>query len=126
MSVESFPALTSREVASIVGTVSAGMEYPDERSMLAAAARAALSSAIEPGDTDAALLVGSFGPLPTLRAVIGETSPQTVRAALRDAGSPALLPIDRLRDALDRWRGRLLGRRSTLRWNAAPASARGS
>jgi len=107
MSVESFPALTSREVASIVGTVSAGMEYPDEPSMLAAAARAALSSAIEPGDTDAALLVASFGPLPTLRAVIGDTSPQTVRAALRDTGSPALLPIDRLRDALDRWRGRL-------------------
>ncbi|MFE4469633.1 DNA-processing protein DprA [Leifsonia sp. NPDC056824] len=107
MSAETFPGLTSREIAALVGRVSTDMEYPDESSMLAAAARAALSSAIEPGDTDAALLVGAFGPLPTLNAVIGDTSPQSVRAALRNTGSPALPPIDRLRDALDRWRGRL-------------------
>ena len=107
MSDGMFPGLTSREVASVVGRVAPVIDYPDEPSMVAAAARAALSSAIEPGDTDAALLVGALGALPTLRAVIGDTSPQSVSAALRDAGPPALLPIDRLRDALDRWRGRL-------------------
>ncbi|QNE34480.1 DNA-processing protein DprA [Leifsonia shinshuensis] len=107
MTRETFPGLTSQEVASLVRDVSTGIPYPDESAVVAAATRAALSAACEPGDTDAALLVGSIGAPATLRSVIGDTSPQSVRAALSDAGAPALPPIDRLRDALDRWRSRL-------------------
>ena len=107
MSVTGFPGLTQRDIATLVGDVSVGSPYPDEPSMTAAAARAALSAAFEPGDTDAALLIGSIGAVPTLRAVIGDTSPQAIRAALHDAAAATLPPIDRLRDALARWRGRL-------------------
>ena len=61
MTREAFPGLTSREVATLVREVSTGIPYPDESSVVAAAARAALSAAFEPGDTDAALVVGSSG-----------------------------------------------------------------
>lgn len=109
------PGLGSRELGEIVGAVAPGDGYPDEASASAAVARAALSAACEPGDTDAVSLVATLGAARVLRAVTGDTPAEAVRGALEasapaSASRAAAIPsVERLRDALARWRARLPG-----------------
>ncbi|MCI0155243.1 DNA-processing protein DprA [Leifsonia shinshuensis] len=101
------PGLSSRELGAIIDAVAPGDAYPDEGSAVTAVARAALSAACEPGDTDAVALVAALGALRTLRAVMDDTSPQAVRGALESEAAPVIPSASRLRDALARWRTRL-------------------
>lgn len=101
------PGLTSRELGTVLAAVAPGDGYPDERAAVAAVARAALSAACEPGDTDALTLVITLGAVRTLRAVIDDASPQAVRSALEAEVAPVVPSVSRLRDALARWRARL-------------------
>ncbi|WP_426623772.1 DNA-processing protein DprA [Leifsonia sp. McL0607] len=101
------PGLAARELASLVGAVSPGEPYPDERSAIAAVARVALSAASEPGDTDAVSLVAALGAPSVLNAVTGEATPERVLSALEASEAPTIPTVGRLRDALARWRGRL-------------------
>ncbi|CAM5292549.1 DNA-processing protein DprA [Leifsonia shinshuensis] len=104
---DTIPGLTSRELSRLIGAVSDGLPFPDEHAAVAAVARTALSSACEPGDTDAALLVSRLGAARTLNAVTGDATPHAVRRALLEADTSAVVPSERIRDALERWRGRL-------------------
>lgn len=101
------PGLSSRELAALVSAVAPTGAFADERSAAAAVCRVALSSACEPGDSDAALLVAALGARRVLEIVTGDVSADGVRHALADAGAPVIPPARRLSDALARWRSRL-------------------
>lgn len=103
------PGLASRELAAIVGAVSPGDPFPDERSAVAAVARVALSAASEPGDTDAVSLVAVLGAPRVLSALTGEATAEQLRRALEAVDAPTIPTVGRLRDALTRWRARLPG-----------------